>query len=211
MLKQMVTFVGVTVLMLGVSATPSPLHASNIVYQIKDHADYEAGWTLSGEITTDGNLGVLTAADILSWSVTLKNGSTTISFNDNGQNVGAFGGFSSFYGLTATSTKLYAQTPPTNGGVTGIVLGSPLIPGATSGAQGPTVGWAYYDFTPNSSFTGVNPQIGYYWRVTGSNLNGFDWTIATVNPATHVPEPSGLCLAGIGALVFSAYAFRRRR
>jgi hypothetical protein len=141
--------------------------------------------------------------------VTLENGPTTLNFTDNGQAVDAFGGFSSFWGLAATATTLYAPIPPTNGGATGLSLGSPFFPGATSGAQGPTVSWYFSDFTPNTSFSGVNPQTGYFWRVTGSSLNSFDWVIGTAS--ANVPEPTGLELAGLGVLGLIVFSIRQRQ
>ena len=208
-MKNLLKRIGLVAVVFGLLGVKSSLVHGNLIYNIQDHASYQNGWTLSGTITTDGNLGVLTAADILSWSVTISNGSTTLSFDDGGQNVGLFAGYSSFYGITATSSQLYAPTPPSNGGVTGIVLGSPRTVGQPfNGPQGPTVAWSRSDFVPNSSYLEVDPQVGYDWRVTGSNLNSFDWIVAST---AAVPEPSTLSLFVLGGVGMAVAGYRRRR
>ena len=207
-MKNLLKRIGLVAVVFGLIGVKSSLVFGNLIYNIQDHASYQNGWTLSGTITTDGNLGVLTAADILSWSVTISNGSTALSFNDGGQNVGTFAGYSSFYGITATSSQLYAPIPAANGGVTGIVLGSPRTVGQPfNGPQGPTVAWTRSDFVPNSSYLEVDPQVGYDWKVNGSSLNSFDWVVATAAP---VPEPSSFALLGLGGIGLMIRGYRRQ-
>ena len=43
----------------------------SITYNIQAYPEYQAGSELSGTITTDGKLGVLTNSDIIAWNYTL--------------------------------------------------------------------------------------------------------------------------------------------
>ena len=46
--------------------------AGQITYSLQNYATDQAGSTLTGSVTTDGNLGTLTAADIVAWTWTVS-------------------------------------------------------------------------------------------------------------------------------------------
>ena len=51
---------------------PHIAEAGLITYSIQNYPADQEGSTLSGSITTDGNLGILTATDIISWTWTIS-------------------------------------------------------------------------------------------------------------------------------------------
>lgn len=59
-------------------AYPSAAKA-NITYNLIDYPAYENGYTLSGQIVTDGALRTLSNSDIVSWWFTATNGTITLS------------------------------------------------------------------------------------------------------------------------------------
>jgi hypothetical protein len=174
--------------------------------------------TLSGTICTDGTLGVLTAANIAKWNLSLTNpflpgsGITSLQFVDTGP--GAAVKLNSNYGatpLSATSTELlFDFTPALGGSFKSFGFDQTIdLPDGVGGT-----------FTQDRFF---------YWYVSGSFLTRYyGWDnpdpfpgggqatytgnptdqIGTSNPPT-VPAPGSLALAG-AALAAAAAAARRR-
>ena len=100
--------------MLGVSQA----HA-NIIYTLNDsytlygtgYSGPEPIYSVSGTITTDGNLGVLSSADILDWSFTITGGATPYTLTNSNSQLALSGD-----ALTATSAALlWAYGDPSNG------------------------------------------------------------------------------------------------
>src|SRR5579871_6763896 len=76
-MKRAVLILASLVLLLG--GVVADAHAGPITYDLNSYLSEQNGWSLSGTITTDGNLGAITTADILSWQFTLTNGTTTVT------------------------------------------------------------------------------------------------------------------------------------
>ena len=52
-----------------------------ITYQFVDYPEYQSGYALSGSVTTDGTLGPISDANILSWQYAITGSSISRSVN----------------------------------------------------------------------------------------------------------------------------------
>ncbi len=179
----------------------SSARADTIVYDFVDHPDLEAGYSLSGTITTDGATGSLIASDIESWGFTISRDGVpqytdTIatpgsSFTLNGSNLVASTAQLLFYNQVAGAGGLVFW-PPSGNPAPLCYINSTL------------------DGIPAINLQGADPLIPF----------GLDWfTYTTTIPvgdalviATAVPEPASLTLL-VSALLglVGAFYLRRRR
>ena len=152
--------------------------------------------TVTGTITTDGNTGVLTSADITGWNLTLFDGTNTFVLSgpplDQVIVVGS--------DLTATSTQLLFDFSGSDGGLFGL-------------QQGLFSGFHYYcasavgniDCLPGESVVPISVfQTGWQNVPRTGNL-----VIGQVPTTSAVPEPGSLALLGSGIL--TAFGVLRRR
>ena len=168
---------------IAIVMTANISQAGQITYSLQNYAADQAGFTLTGSVTTDGNLGTLTTADIVAWTWTVSSAggaSFTLSLGP--------GISTSVLNLVATETQLLVpelQTEQSDiifgGGVVGSAVlayrreennGIFLYAAVTSS---PSVGWD----TENPAMGGTNP-----------------WVIGVA--ATTVPEPSAVVLMSLG-------------
>lgn len=177
---------------------PSTVKA-DIMYSIVNNAAVQGGYTLSGTITTDGNLGTISAQDILAWNYLVTNGVTTYSANSSqsGSHIGIGGS------ITATSD--YIELPSAT-------VSNP----STLNLFGPTshVQWSgstleNYAFTSAFESNGSWPWWHDYTTTTPHDVPG-GWAIAD-NGTTVVPEPSSLTVSGLVAFVMAVGYTRRRQ
>ena len=80
----------------------SPAAWADRTYQFLNNADLQGGWSLSGNIVTDGTLGTLQASNILSWIWTISNGVSSYTLSS-----GNLGASSITGGITATDAGLF--------------------------------------------------------------------------------------------------------
>lgn len=140
---------------------------------------------VTGFVTTDGTLGTIQNANLVDWSLLLKDGSTTftltgpLSGNNSAQNN---------FGLTATATTLSVSL------TSGWRLQNPCV---TCG--GP---WLYFN-------SGGTPDI--WLSAGGAQINvtpaSGTYVVGTVAAPTAVPEPSSVALAALG---FAAVLWKKR-
>ena len=70
------------------SALISGLQAAPITYSLVNNAALQNGYTLSGSITTDGTIGVLSDSNITGWAWTVTNTATSaVTFSESGTSV----------------------------------------------------------------------------------------------------------------------------
>jgi hypothetical protein len=168
--------------------------AGNITYNLANYPADQSGFTLTGSITTDGKMGTLSGANILSWSVTID--STTFTSSDPSSDTIVKGS-----NLQATAKLLtFDPTLTVPPAILDFVVEN--IPDSLKWESatilvGHNFSSAYVAVT-NGSFdwSTKNPQMG------GTN----PWVIGTA-----VPEPSAAILAGLAAVSVVACVLVRKR
>lgn len=168
-------------LLLCTSAVADP-----ITYTVNDNFP---SFTAQGTITTDGNLGTLTTADILSFDLSLTVGFVSSSFTSGGNFVPDISGSD----LTATATGLFYDF---GGPLSFFNLGSPTD--ATFLCFGNDSGCV------TNGGTGITAAIS--GLIGQSPAQSGVVEIASVAP---VPEPSTIALLGSGLLGFAAVVRKR--
>jgi len=193
-------------LLLITAASFSAAQASSITYQINDYPALEAGYKISGSITTDGTIGGLGAGNITSWTWTLANssGSTVYGTLSNANSWIEING-----SVNASSTQITIS--PTN---VMFNYNTFFIHGPTNG-EGAWAGWTrhgpdmmldsemnFINTPAQDEFQGRYDHPGFYTQ--SNNPPGLaltdanNWVIATA-PAS-VPEPSTFVAAVLGGL-----------
>lgn len=85
--------------------------AASITYIIQNYASLQDGYTLSGTITTDGNVGTLSASDITGWSFTTSGGPNGFTASATGAGTGV----DLLSNLVASTTQLTLADPGPTG------------------------------------------------------------------------------------------------
>ncbi|MGA2034584.1 MAG: PEP-CTERM sorting domain-containing protein [Thermoguttaceae bacterium] len=210
------------VLPLVVIIASPPTAQAETIYNLINFPQYQngwnfpGGWNMSGTITTDGNMGLLTTSDIKAWSWTATNGTYTYSANSSqsGTSCSTWGS----NGVFATSS--YLALPLSTGANYGINLVSTIPPPSpyTLGNLNYQLGdsamanyvcdalyWYNFSYTPvapwwtdgiSAGSNGVSTPIGNAWEFA--------------NGGTATPEPSTLTLL-VSALLGLAVVYLRRR
>nr|WP_233410894.1 PEP-CTERM sorting domain-containing protein [Rugamonas sp. CCM 8940] len=158
---------------------------ASIVYTVDQNAG--AG-SIKGSITTNGHLGSIGAADVLDWSLELKDG--VGSFTLNSLNSQVFGASSWLASNTALSFDFDGS--------------------AIALFQHPFIGSGQHFWCLDARYggCGIDTYSASSWRVDGVNSVSQYQGVQAI--ATAVPEPGGyaLLLAGLGLL--SAAAGRKK-
>jgi len=157
--------------------------------------------SVTGTLTTDGTIGTLSAADIVSFDLTLNDGTSTANLSSPAfvivnANACCSGGTPNGVDLTASLTNLMFNYSGVDGGDFGLQGLSPNFDGqlcytATSNCWGPT-GVGLYDVGHDGKSV--------YIAQSGNQII-----------ATAVPEPSTLALFGAGLAGLSVFCRRRKQ
>jgi hypothetical protein len=182
----------VALLSLVLSLWPiAAIQAGPITYDLNNYSSLQNGWTLSGSITTDGAIGDIGAAAIISWHYTISKGVTSFSASSES------GGYAQVTHVTATPTELLLYAP------NGFTYNQLWLIGSYTD---PLASFLLYDRdntgeAPEQDFYRQYDRPGYSWSSYSQDssilpLGGNPWVMATV------PEPASitLLLAGVGAL-----------
>jgi hypothetical protein len=158
--------------------------AGQITYSLQNYAADQNGSTLTGSITTDGNLGTLTAADIVAWTWTVLPPVGAPFTQSSGPGIGT-----TIENLIATDTQLLLPESPNEH--------SEIFLGNGDSGSGLLVyrreennGVFLYGAQPSLPGTG-------FWLTDNPGMGGTDpWVIGVA--AASVPEPSGVVLVSLG-------------
>jgi hypothetical protein len=167
-------------------------HAGNITYNLVNYPADQDGFSLSGQITTDGMVGTLSGTDVQSWSVTLRKADTSFAYDNHS------GYLREFTGVSATNDQLLLLPGLSNR----LHLVGTAIPNLTS-----VVAYNNYNAPASghpSLYTGTAvPFKSDGWATMNPKMNGSEpWIIAQA-----VPEPSTLFLLA----TLPVFWFCRRR
>jgi hypothetical protein len=165
--------------------------AGQITYSLQDYAADQNGSTLSGSVTTDGNLGTLTQADIVAWTWTVTP-PVGAPFTLSGS-----GADSIVQNLIATVTQLLVPELQQNSELS--------LDGGNA-----TLEYRrdlFHDGIPDQ-YIGSTGVVN-FWNTNSPQMGGTDpWVIGVA--ASSVPEPSGVVLLGLGITGFIVAGARRR-
>ena len=145
--------------------------------------------SVTGTITTDGNLGTLTTGDIVAFNITINDGSGTTQLVNTQATATIFGS-----GVTATPTGLFLN----------YTLNSGLL---IEGINTPTAGNNTYVCWEGGTLSCTNGPTGIdlcrncpNGSNAGAQILSQSGTQAIASaPATATPEPSTILLVGLGA------------
>jgi hypothetical protein len=173
-------FVVPLLLMTAGARAPAALGGS-ITYNIVNYPELQNGYTVSGTITTDGQTGTITTADITSWDVSvLLSGVIQLNFTPTNSTASAL--------LTATTTALTNPTTPP-----------------------PQVLEFLDSSLPSTYIIWVGPSSSFYQSANfGASLWFSEWPTNGVIAASAVPEPSSFILLAVGAGAVIAHVWSRR-
>jgi hypothetical protein len=186
---------GVLTLSLLIGGAIAPRSAkADLTYSLANYPADQGNHTVSGSITTDGNIGSLTSPDIISWTITID--TTTFTSHDAGF-VETFAA-----GINASATTL--TIPLVLNDDRQLVLSSPIGDVAWDrDATDPRL-------PPLSTYLGDLNGTN-IWDIASPSMGGTEpWVIASITP-TGVPEPSTALVAVFGAVAFLARCWSRRR
>jgi PEP-CTERM motif len=162
----------------GIASTPGIVNA-DITYTVEDNTQ-----AISGSITTDGQIGALSASDILQWQIHLTESGLTIS------GTGA---------LVATGVSASASEIQVD--LTGIDNGLELQQDSTN--------YALWELSSPTSLVATGQAMSGTSKVEYAFEISATGTTATIASVTSVPEPSTATFAVLGAVAFIAYGWRR--
>jgi len=151
------------------------------------------GGGVTGTITTNGALGVLSTGNITSWALTLNDGSSTLAINPGNSGDVVLGS-----AFTATAGGLFFNFGLANGSAVDF--------------QAPSVGSGvdYWCFnTTGIACSGSGPNPGMVLKLTGNELSQGFGGLEQIASAGGVPEPAtwALMLGGFG---LAGVALRRK-
>jgi PEP-CTERM motif len=178
---------------LAILLVPHLSQAGQITYSIQNYAADQNGSTLSGSVTTDGNLGTLTSADIVAWTWTVTPpAGAPFTLSGSGANI-------IVQNLIATNQQLLLPELQTQNAELALTDLSADLEYRRD---------FLHDGVPDQ-YVG-SPGIVNFWFTTNPGMGGTDpWVIGVA--ASSVPEPSSLVLTGVAGVAGVLALWLRRR
>jgi len=179
--------------------TLAPAVMADRTYNLQSGQSMPVGWTLSGNITTDGTIGTIQATNILSWTWTMTSGASSFTVSSTDPGASAW----TSTGITSTGAAL-------------------LVPYLGSiGFDGPGGALMWYTNMNDQTSWGVSTTQAITGGYGGLPWNSSVWWNGQGDPETGgqiasaapvaVPEPSPLSIAGFGALCGCVHVMRHKR
>ncbi|MBN1910820.1 MAG: PEP-CTERM sorting domain-containing protein [Pirellulales bacterium] len=191
----------VAVVAFSLVASASITVAENITYDLESYPDWQSGYSLTGTITTNGTTGTLGYTDIVSASIVVSDGTTVYENLSPNEIYGV-------QNLSATATGLYLPLWTLSASFPSFSVGS-------TGYGLPRLQYTYFDhfggvYSGYRCDVPISTGLNVLWATPNGysnplQLDGSPWLIATA-----VPEPSSLCLLGIGAIGLMIFVWRKR-
>jgi hypothetical protein len=153
--------------------------------------------TVTGTITTNGNLGVLATGDITDWDLLLAAGGSNFTL------LGPLSGSNSAVSVTGSALSATSTDLLFDFSAVGYALFQNPYTGSSQNwwcLEGPSSACTYYG-------AGESVQVGYYQQ--GPHDEQAYRTSQVIGTSTEVPEPFTLSLFGTG--IVGAAALRRRK
>lgn len=185
----------------------SSAYCTPITYDFIDYPEYQNGCTLSGTVTTDGTLGAITNANIISWQFTITGPSISRS-------VDSSRGFSSGAPVQWFTTPTEFKLPPPSGLMSLQGFGG----GDRYEHYGATIHWQLWaEGVPTSSqyYARTADEVAVetvFWNedpfTAESRVSG--WSIALASPSA-VPEIDPTGMGSVLAVVAGALGLLERR
>jgi hypothetical protein len=185
----------IAISLLSLTFSPCVVWGASITYNLQSYLIPQGFNTVTGTITTDGNIGNITASDISSWSYTIRSPLGFIVDQEAGTSTSV-----TVDGLNATSTTLTLPSGPAR---TDLQFFPSPFPTNLSYIR--TNIDVYAAETASGSIIWVN-QVPV---PPGLILGGDPWVIAVA--ASTVPEPGSLTLALLGGACLAVVQWTRRR
>jgi len=171
--------------------------ASQVCAATYNVADGVGSLSVNGTITTDGNIGVLSASDIQSWSLTISGFSSPVLLNNSNSDLN-FGG----NGLTATSVGLFFDYSGSSSALDFAVPSSSFVQWGDAGALGSNAGL-------NISSGNNSGSVGTF--ADGTSHRSGTGQIAEIAEVTPTPLPATLPLFAIGLGALSWLGWHKKR
>lgn len=181
--------------------TCSTLRA-NTIYNVVNDAPDQNGYTVTGTITTDGYIGILTSADFKDIEITISNGSSSTTLS-------SIPGppYSTATDVTATANGIFVAQ---DGQLRFSVIAPDII---NTQAQSALINW-YPSNLPYERYRARDLSGNLLFDVNPPSSpdfsSGSPWEIAKVQSSSAVPEPSSFALLVLGGLGLAFRAYRRR-
>jgi hypothetical protein len=192
------SLLGLPTIVLALIAAP-PTTAASITYNIQNYPSFQSGYTLSGTITTDGNVGTLTQADITSWSLSVSGGPNSFTAAGSGAGTGV-----ESIGLVASTNQLTLADPGTQ-------LFNVLSLSGNGGHVSWTEGGDAAGFSDNYyALNNVGNTTVWNTIPTDASFGGPPWIIAQAQ-ITSVAEPGTRTMALVGLACLAVAQCSRRR
>ena len=186
-------------LMLGIAfflVSFAVVRGADITYNLVNYPADQAGYTLSGYITTDGTIGAITISDVQSWSYTIAQQGSTLATGSSPS------GDLAFYGVIATPTQLLlpltvGENP---GSEINLFENTSDVVWVNDSDGGPNANIPYY-------LASYNNALGPAWSTQNPQMGGTEpWVIAQT---AAVPEPSTLTLLFASGVALLVYRWRK--
>jgi len=178
----------IALLGLVIALAPSEVNA-DLTYNIDNYPNLQSGFTLSGTLTTNATLGVISTTNFITWDITITGPGGPLELTPQTTVLTAVDLIATANTITLDPAQVNAFGRDTEFDLTTISTNGYSVFSSTRGPT--TYGQTTY---PNG------------WQASFPS----PYEIASTQSTPVVPEPSTITIAAIGAVAFIAYGWYRR-